>query len=98
MNEPHKKAISKAKMGFKHTNETRHKMRRARLEYIACKVETWILISPSNEIKRTHSLKAFCAAENIAYSALRKKAIDNDGRAVSRGPSIGWAVYGKIKN
>lgn len=98
MNEQHKQAISKAKTGFRHSNETRDKMKQSRLNYIVSKVETWILISPHNEIKRTNSLKSFCAERNLAYSALRKKAINNDGRAVERGPSLGWAVYGKVKS
>ena len=97
MNEQHKLAISKSKLGKKHSELTKKAMSLARLNYIATKSENWVLISPSNEIKRTKSLKAFCREFHLSYSALRKKAISNDGRAVERGPSKGWAIYGKSK-
>ena len=97
MNKAHKLAISKSKQGKKHSDITKKVMSASRLKYIANKNENWVLISPTNEIKRTKSLKAFCAELQLSYSALRKKAISNDGRAVERGPSRGWAIYGKSK-
>ncbi len=58
----------------------------------ASRSKTWSLEMPTKALKLVTGCRAFCEANGLSYSALKRKAATNDDQPVTRGKSKGWSV------
>ena len=65
---------------------------KARTGQAASRSKTWSLEMPSKTLKLVTGCRAFCEANDLSYTALKRKAATNDDQPVSRGKSKGWSV------
>lgn len=65
---------------------------KARIGQAAPRSKTWSLETPSKTLKLITGCRAFCEANGLSYTALKRKAATNDNQPVVRGPSKGWSV------
>ena len=61
------------------------------------KAKCWILVSPDEKIYRVLNMRIFCDQNNLSYSALRNKSVQNDKTPVTRGASLGWCLLACTK-
>lgn len=63
-----------------------------RVGQAASRSKTWSLETPAETLKLITGCRAFCEANGLSYSALKRKAATNDDQPVTRGKSKGWSV------
>jgi hypothetical protein len=82
-----KAKLSKAVLGFKHTDVAKAKISRRSTGANNPGAKEWILVDPLGAEHRIISLRTFCEENNLAESSFRIN--KNSGRTISRGKSKG---------